>query len=84
MKSLDYIKVILMDLPPTVHGFTVCDGFDFYTITINSRLSHKMQVDTYWHELSHIFGKDFSRMQDINRDLLEDTNASNLEAKRHK
>ena len=47
-------KVILLDLPCAVHGFVVSDGFDFYTIVLNSRLSYEMQRQAYMHEVSHI------------------------------
>lgn len=76
--------MVLKDLPVTVQGFTVSDGFDFYTIFINSRLSSRMQMDAYDHELAHIENGDFSRMQDINRDMMENTDANILEALRHK
>ncbi len=84
MRDLDFIKVVFGDLPPAVHGFTVCEDSDFYTVTLNSRLSHEMQVDAYWHEVSHILGGDFSRMQDVNRDLMDESDVNLLEKKRHK
>ena len=76
-------KVILLDLPCAVHGFVVSDGFDFYTIVLNSRLSYEMQRQAYMHEVSHIENGDISRMQDINRDLMEDCGADIIEALRH-
>ena len=73
MKKLDLndVRVVLIDKPTSVHGFVISDGFDFYTVVLNPRLSHEMQHTTYFHELSHIKYGDLSRMQDINRDLLE-------------
>ena len=54
MYDPNYAKVILLDLPCAVHGFVVSDGFDFYTIVLNSRLSYEMQRQAYMHEVSHI------------------------------
>ena len=83
MYDPNYAKVILLDLPCAVHGFVVSDGFDFYTIVLNSRLSYEMQRQSYMHEVSHIENGDISRMQDINRDLMEDCGADIIEALRH-
>ena len=69
MYDPNYAKVILLDLPCAVHGFVVSDGFDFYTIVLNSRLSYEMQRQAYMH--------------DINRDLMEDCGADIIEALRH-
>ena len=52
MYDPNYAKVILLDLPCAVHGFVVSDGFDFYTIVLNSRLSYEMQRQAYMHEVS--------------------------------
>ena len=84
MYQPEYIRVVLKDMPVTIQGFTVSDGFDFYTIFINARLSSQMQIDVYDHELEHIENGDFSRMQDINRDILEDSDVNILENIRHK
>lgn len=84
MKELDCVRVVLMDMPASVHGFTVSDGFDYYTIVLNPRLSHQMQVETYAHELSHIINGDFSIMQNINRDMMECMSADQIENIRHK
>jgi len=85
MKNIDpdCIRVVLVDMPPSIHGFTVSDGFDFYTVVLNPRISHEMQVKTYAHEISHITGGDFSRMQDINRDMFEYMSADEIEKIRH-
>lgn len=83
MYDPNYINVILSDLPSAVQGFVVCDGFDFYTIVLNSRLSYETQRKAYFHEISHIANGDFSRMQDINRDLSENNDADSIEAIRH-
>ena len=50
----DDIHVVLMDLPPRVHGF-VCLGSDYNPcIVINSRLTIEQQKKTFWHEMEHI------------------------------
>lgn len=47
-------RVILMDLPPSVRGFT-CLGEDYSPVIIlNARLSLEQQRKTYRHELRHI------------------------------
>lgn len=84
MKEFDYIRVVLKDLPVTVRGFTYDDGFGYYTIFINARLSNQMQLDTYEHELSHINNGDFMIMRDVNRDTAYDTDVNKLEINRHK
>ncbi len=81
---MDYIRVILKDMPVTVRAFTLDDGFGFYTIFINSRLSNQMQIEAYDHELSHIASGDFMIMRDINRDTDYDTDVNKIELKRHK
>lgn len=85
MKELDpnCVRVVLVDMPTSVHGFIVSDGFDFYTVVLNPRLSKEMQTKTYFHEISHITNGDFSRMQDINRDLMESLSADQIENIRH-
>ena len=48
------IQVILIDLPPHVHGF-VCLGSDYNPcIVINSRLPFEQQQRTFFHEMEHI------------------------------
>ena len=45
-------RVVLMDLPTTVHGFVI--GKDEPTIILNSRLTHEFNQETWKHELIHI------------------------------
>lgn len=63
---MERIQVILVDLPPRIHGLTVYyydeDGQVYYTILVNSCLNDKMQCDTYDHEIVHIDNHDFDRM----------------------
>ena len=79
----DCIRVALIDMPPAIHGFTVSDGFGFYTVVLNPRLSVEMQRKTYYHEISHIQNGDFDRMQDANRDMMDDMSLDQLEKIRH-
>ena len=55
------IAVRYCDLPCTVRGFVVrqCEDDEFYTIILNSRLTHEQQQSTYLHELQHITLDDF-------------------------
>ena len=71
---MEYIKAILIDLPPRIHGLTVYHPeADFYTILINARLSDQMQCDAYDHEISHINNHDFEHIYPVDE----------LEALRH-
>ena len=70
-------------MPPAIHGFTVSDGFGFYTVVLNPRLSVEMQRKTYYHEISHIQNGDFDRMPDANRDMMDDMSLDQLEKIRH-
>lgn len=55
----------MLDLPVSVHGFTIMTDFDEYDIYINTRLSIDMQIQTYDHEIEHINNRDFDMMYDI-------------------
>lgn len=72
---MDHIRVVLVDLPPRVHGATTCcfgdDGIEYYIMFLNSRLSAEMQKETYNHELQHIYNRDFDNMFFIGIDGLE-------------
>ncbi|MGN0711370.1 MAG: hypothetical protein ACI4LO_06380 [Anaerovoracaceae bacterium] len=62
---MDRIRVMLVDLPHDVYGFTLknCDeGDNFYTIYINARMSAEKQIETYDHEISHIGNNDFEKV----------------------
>lgn len=49
---MDEHRIVLMDLPTTVHGFVI--GKDEPTIILNSRLTHEFNQKTWKHELIHI------------------------------
>lgn len=50
----DNVPVVLMDLPPHIHGF-VCLGSDYNPcIVINSRMTIEQQKKTFVHEMEHI------------------------------
>lgn len=83
IEESDCIRVVLIDMPPAIHGFTVSDGFGFYTVVLNPRLSAEMQRMAYNHEISHIKNGDFDRMQDANRDMMDDMSIDQLEKIRH-
>lgn len=62
---MEHIRVILMNLPHSIYGLTTYvheDGYYFYTIFINARMSSEKQFETYKHEVSHIDNQDFSKM----------------------
>lgn len=66
-------KIILLDLPTTVRGFTKKTG-DFYDIVLNARLSGETLKETYLHEMAHIMSGDFDSEED----------AGELETLRHR
>ena len=45
-------RTVLIDLPTTVNGFVI--GKDDPTVILNSRMTHEMNKETFWHELDHI------------------------------
>lgn len=62
----DNFQVIYINLPYKINGFTVynaCD--DFYTVVLNSRMSHDCWKKTYRHELKHISNDDFIKFKDV-------------------
>ncbi len=59
---MDEITVLLEDLPYDVKGFTRANPDMSFTIVLNARLSHEELIQTYLHELSHIVGGDFYRL----------------------
>lgn len=54
------INVILQDLPTTISGF-VKETDDYYTIVLNSRMTHERNQETYKHEQDHIDSDDLDR-----------------------
>lgn len=63
---MEHIQVIITDLPCSVRGFTIHDGFENYTIFINAKLNIEMQKKTYDHEIAHIDNHDFDSMISVN------------------
>ena len=64
---LDNYHTIYLNLPNKIRGFAVyntCE--DFYTIVLNSRLSHAQNMETYIHELKHIKNDDFYSKLTVN------------------
>lgn len=57
----DDINIIMCDLPCSIDGY--------YTIILNSRLSHERNMQTYQHELDHINREELGAKSDV--DLLE-------------
>ena len=57
---LDNCITIFQNLPYKIKGFAVYNSNeDYYTIVLNSRLSHDQNLKTYIHELEHITNNDF-------------------------
>ena len=51
---MDAVIIRLVDLPPSVRGFTVKDENDDYNIYINARLSEDGRGEAFRHEIDHI------------------------------
>jgi len=59
-------NVVMQDLPTTIGGFTkVTDGY--YTIVLNSRMTHERNQQSYIHEKDHIDSMDFDRERNIDQ-----------------
>lgn len=59
---MNNVLVRLVDLPCSVRGCVVkdFDNEEYYTIMLNSRLSHEANLSSYRHELEHIDCGDFT------------------------
>lgn len=55
------IRLRCLDLPCTVHAFTVKEDADSFDVYINARLCYEAQVAAYEHELAHIINGDFEK-----------------------
>lgn len=53
------VTVRLENITCTIGGYVVQTP-DGYTIVLNSRCTHEKNMQTYMHELSHIYNDDFS------------------------
>ncbi len=65
----DDINIIMCDLPCSIGGYTYKSIDGYYTIILNSRLSHERNMQTYQHELDHINREELGAKSDV--DLLE-------------
>lgn len=74
---MEYVRVVLSDLPEAIRGFTVYyfddNGMAYYTMFINAKLNAESQCSVYDHEMQHISNGDFNSMY----------SADNLEMLRH-
>lgn len=58
---IDDVRVEFAELPTSIGGYVISDSDDFYTIILNSKLSHEQNMKSYEHELEHIFNGDFDK-----------------------
>lgn len=66
------MNTVLIDMPCTIRGFmkeTVEPDGEYFTVVINSRMSHETQKDTAEHENEHLEHDDFYSGENI--DLIE-------------
>ena len=71
------IRTLLTPLPATIGGFTIFDSDGYYTIVLNSILSHEKNKQTYLHEYYHIMKGDFERR--CSADMIEMFSHKNLQ-----
>lgn len=63
----DY-RIVLKDMPPRGAGFVREDPDGYYTIVLNSRLTHERQAEAAQHEIWHIdHNRTVSRPQEKKR-----------------
>lgn len=55
------VRTRYLDMPCTVHAFTVREDADSFDVYINSRLCYEAQLEAYAHEIRHIENGDFER-----------------------
>nr|DAF77654.1 MAG TPA: IrrE N-terminal-like domain [Caudoviricetes sp.] len=60
------IILLYKDLPYSVSALTHENDDGSYTIMVNSRLTHKRQINAVIHELQHISVDDFTREEHAN------------------
>ena len=63
------VNTLLVDLPGTIKAFVAKDTGGFYTIYLNSRLSHEQNIVSFIHEMEHIESDDF--YSDLTADQIE-------------
>lgn len=64
---MDNYLVVYQNLPYKVNAFTMYNACDnFYTIVINSRISHSSAKRAFLHEIEHINRGDFHSNKDVN------------------
>lgn len=62
---MENIRTVLADMPCSVKAYTICQD-DYYTIVLNSNLTHEQNMISYWHELRHIQNSDFIKSCPVN------------------
>jgi|GEM_PF-1983522 len=55
------VNVVLLDFPRKGNEMVIPNEDGSFTIMINARLSHKGQLDAYWHAIKHIENEDFEK-----------------------
>lgn len=61
----EIITRLAEDLPVSVQGLTVRDSNGDYNVYLNAKLSREEQQRVYCHELEHIRGGDFDRLDPV-------------------
>ena len=63
------VNTILVDMPCSIRAYTVANADLTYTVVINAKLNHELQIESYQHELEHITNGDYDRK--YSADLIE-------------
>lgn len=57
---MDNVRVILYDMPARIKAYTI-KLEEYYTICLNSNLSHTQNEISYQHEIDHIINGDYDK-----------------------
>lgn len=66
---LDNVFVRFYDLPTTIKSYVVANNDGSFTIILNGKVSHEVQLLSYLHELEHIKKGDYDKKNSI--DIIE-------------
>ena len=55
----DTPRIVYINLPYNCRGYVTVDADENYTVILNGRMSYNMNLETYMHELKHIYYNDF-------------------------
>lgn len=63
---MENIHVRYYNLPCSIRSFVVSNSDMTYTIVLNARMAHEIQIRAYEHEVNHILNGDYEKKCDVN------------------